>query len=80
LSNSPIHRPTQEQPCPELEVHQDGEGLAQERLALDAGVDRTVVSKIERGVTNPSLKILLRLANHLDVHVGQLLLPHSRLK
>jgi len=50
-------------------------GLAQERLALDAGVDRTVVSKIERGVTNPSLEILLRIANHLDVHVGQLLLP-----
>ena len=50
-------------------------GLAQERLALDAGVDRTVVSKIERAVTNPSLEILLRLANHLDVEVGQLLLP-----
>ena len=49
-------------------------GLAQERLALDAGVDRTVVSKIERAVTNPSLEILLRLANHLDVEVGQLLL------
>ena len=53
-------------------------GLAQERLALDAGVDRTVVSKIERGVTNPSLEILLRLSNHLDVHVGQLLLPPDK--
>lgn len=53
-------------------------GLAQERLALDAGVDRTVVSKIERAVANPSLEILLRLANHLDVEVGQLLLPPSR--
>jgi transcriptional regulator with XRE-family HTH domain len=52
-------------------------GLAQERLALDAGVDRTVVSKIERAVTNPSLEILLRLANQLDVEVGQLLLPPS---
>ena len=50
-------------------------GLAQERLALDAGVDRTVVSKIERAVTTPSLEILLRLANQLDVEVGQLLLP-----
>jgi transcriptional regulator with XRE-family HTH domain len=49
-------------------------GIAQERLALDAGVDRTVVSKIERGVTNPSLEILLRLANQLNVPVGQLLL------
>ncbi len=50
-----------------------GKGLAQERLALDAGVDRTVVSKIERAVTNPSLEILLRLANHLEVDVADLL-------
>ena len=48
-------------------------GLAQERLALDANVDRTVVSKIERGVTNPSLEILLRLANHLNVELADLL-------
>lgn len=47
--------------------------MAQERL-LDGGVDRTVMSKIERGVTNPSLEILRRLANHLKVVVGQLLL------
>ena len=58
-----------------LKAIRKAKGLAQERLALDAGVDRTVVSKIERGVTNPSLEILLRIANHLDVHVGQLLLP-----
>ena len=58
-----------------LKVIRKAKGLAQERLALDAGVDRTVVSKIERGVTNPSLEILLRLANHLSVEVGQLLLP-----
>ena len=50
-------------------------GIAQERLALDAGVDRTVVSKIERAVTNPSIEVLIKLANQLDVEVGQLLLP-----
>jgi transcriptional regulator with XRE-family HTH domain len=48
-------------------------GLAQERLALEANVDRTVVSKIERGVTNPSLEILLRLANQMDVELWELL-------
>jgi transcriptional regulator with XRE-family HTH domain len=48
-------------------------GFAQERLALEAGVDRTVVSKIERAVTNPSLDILLRLANHLEIEVSTLL-------
>ena len=47
-------------------------GLTQERLALDAGVDRTVVSKIERVVTNPSIEILLKLANQLDVDLNDL--------
>jgi transcriptional regulator with XRE-family HTH domain len=47
--------------------------LAQERLALEAGVDRTVVSKIEREVANPSIEILIRLAIALDVHVTELL-------
>ncbi len=47
-------------------------GVAQERLALDAGVDRTVVSKIERAVTNPSIEILLKLANQLDVDLNDL--------
>ena len=54
-------------------------GLAQERLALDAGVDRTVVSKIERAKTNPSLDLLLRLANHLDTTLDRLLQAHKPL-
>lgn len=37
-------------------------GLAQEKLALEAGVDRTLVSKIERQIANPSLEILIKLA------------------
>lgn len=47
--------------------------IAQERLALEAGVDRTFVSKIERGIGNPSLEVLLRLANRLGVSVADLL-------
>ena len=54
-------------------------GLAQERLGLDAGVDRTVVSKIERAKTNPSLDVLLRLANHLDTTLDRLLQAHKPL-
>ena len=54
-------------------------GLAQERLALDAGVDRTVVSKIERARTNRSLDVLLRLANHLDTTLDRLLQAHKPL-
>lgn len=47
--------------------------LSQERLALEAGVDRTLVSKIERMVTNPSLEVLTKLSVVLEVPVSRLL-------
>ncbi|WP_298626480.1 helix-turn-helix transcriptional regulator [uncultured Zoogloea sp.] len=37
-------------------------GLSQEALALQAEVDRTYVSQLERGIANPSLLILHRIA------------------
>jgi len=37
-------------------------GLSQEALALEAGVNRTYVSQLERGVANPSLMILHRIS------------------
>ncbi len=48
-------------------------GISQERTALEAGIDRTMLSKIERGITNPSLDTLLKLANYLEVSVSDLL-------
>lgn len=50
-------------------------GLSQEGLALQAGVDRTFVSKIERRVANPSLATVSALAAVLDVSVVSLLSP-----
>lgn len=47
--------------------------IAQEKLALEAGVDRTFVSKIERGIGNPSLEVLLKLANRLEIGLSELL-------
>ncbi len=48
-------------------------GLSQERLALEAGVDRTLVSKIERVIANPTLDVLVKLAIALQVPVTRLL-------
>ncbi|MGB6057604.1 MAG: helix-turn-helix transcriptional regulator [Microthrixaceae bacterium] len=42
-------------------------GLSQENLALEAGLDRTYVSGIERGRRNPSYGSLLKLALALEV-------------
>lgn len=48
-------------------------GFSQEGLAFEAGIDRTYVSQIERGVGNPSLLILTRLAATLKMKVVELL-------
>ena len=46
-------------------------GLSQEQLAVDAGVDRTYVGGIERGVENPTVAVLDRLAGALAVHISE---------
>ena len=48
-------------------------GLSQEALAVDAGVDRSYVGRIERGIENPTAETLERLAAALDVPVAELL-------
>ncbi len=47
-------------------------GLSQEALADEAEVDRTYMSKIERGLANPSYTVLLKLAGALRVVPGKL--------
>lgn len=49
-------------------------GISQERLANEAGVDRTYVSRLERMKENPSIGILEKIANTLGAHVSELLL------
>jgi transcriptional regulator with XRE-family HTH domain len=47
--------------------------LSQERLAIDAGVDRAWVSELEREQGNTSVDLLDRLAEALDVPIAALL-------
>jgi transcriptional regulator with XRE-family HTH domain len=47
--------------------------LSQEELALNAEVDRTYVSQIERAIGNPSLLVLSKLGHVLGVDVRDLL-------
>lgn len=50
-------------------------GLSQENLALDAEVDRTYVSRMERGLENPTVAILERLARALEATLPELFRP-----
>ncbi|MDE1571178.1 helix-turn-helix domain-containing protein [Aquabacter sp. P-9] len=47
-------------------------GLSQERLAADAGIDRAYLGGIERQVENPTIDLLDRLAQVLDVTLSDL--------
>ena len=42
-------------------------GISQERLALDSGMDRAYVSRLERGVTQPTLETIFRLSGVLGI-------------
>ncbi|MEQ1907003.1 MAG: helix-turn-helix transcriptional regulator, partial [Pirellulaceae bacterium] len=44
-------------------------GLSQENLAVDAGIDRTYVSRIERGLENPTVGLLEQIADALDAKI-----------
>lgn len=48
-------------------------GLSQEAMALEAGIDRTYASQIERGVSNPSLRVICAIAEILGVEPVDLL-------
>ncbi len=47
-------------------------GLSQGALALEAELDRTYISQIERGISNPSVLVLLKIALILKVDISDL--------
>ena len=47
-------------------------GISQERLALEAGIDRSYMGSIERGVRNVTFLTLVKIAEHLKCPVSEL--------
>ena len=48
-------------------------GVSQEALADEAGLHRTYISLLERGLRNPSLTVIQQLAAALNVSVTELI-------
>ena len=55
-----------------------GLGMSQETMALEAGIDRTYASQIERGVSNPSLRVICAVAEILGVDPVDLLSQNDK--
>jgi len=58
------------------------QGVSQEALAVDAGIDRTYMSRLEREAEpeNPSLGVLESIARALKVDIRELLDPNKAAK
>jgi len=56
-----------------LKKLREEQGYSQESFADHCGLHRTYISGIERGVRNPTVVILDKLARALKVQAGQLL-------
>lgn len=48
-------------------------GLSQEQLALEAGIERNFVSLIERGINQPTIRVIFKLAGALKVDPSAML-------
>jgi len=56
-----------------IRVRRHVRGLTLEALAVGSGVSRAMVSDIERGVKNPTIKVISQIAAALDLSVSDLL-------
>lgn len=56
-----------------VKQYREAKGLSQEQLAFEADLHRTYVSGVERGIRNPTVKIVSRLADALGVAAAKLL-------
>ncbi len=56
-----------------LRVMRHAKGLSQEKLAHQAGIDRTYVSSLERCVYSPTIDMVATLAEILEVTPADLL-------
>jgi transcriptional regulator with XRE-family HTH domain len=53
--------------------------LSQEELALAADVDRTFVSQMERGIRQPTITTLMKLAGALNIQPSTLIVQMEKL-
>jgi len=62
-----------------LKHYREKSGLSQEAFAFQCGLHRTYVSGVERGVRNPTVVVLAKIAKALGIGPEKLLEPPSAL-
>lgn len=47
--------------------------ISQEKLAIICDIDRTYMSRIEKGIANPSVKVIYKICRNLGLKISRLL-------
>lgn len=47
--------------------------ISQEKLAIISDIDRTYMSRIEKGIANPSVKVMHKISRNLGLKISRLL-------
>jgi transcriptional regulator with XRE-family HTH domain len=61
-----------------IKTERRGRNISQEKLAARAGVHRTYLSDVERGIRNPSINTIEKLAQGLGIPVFSLFTPQEK--
>lgn len=61
-----------------LQQERERKGISMTRLAQDAGLSQQMVSYVERGLRNPTLDTLLRIANVLEIDLSEVIRKASK--
>lgn len=56
-----------------LRAYRKQKGISQENLALKCGLDRTYISLLERGLRQPTISTLFKIADVLEIAPSQLI-------
>src|SRR5690349_10964195 len=56
-----------------IKARRQGKGLTLDRLAGRSGVSRAMLSEIERGVKNPTIRVVCQIAEGLETTVAALI-------
>jgi transcriptional regulator with XRE-family HTH domain len=56
-----------------LRIYRSAKNFSQEELALVSGLDRTYISGLERGMRNPTLKVIAKISSSLGISSSKLL-------
>lgn len=73
MSAVPVFSSVSTQVARSMRAHREARGLSLGELARRAGLSKTILSRIESGLGNPSLETLWRIAGALDLPLGALL-------